>query len=163
MQEECNTLLEEIGELQNESSDSETVKQQLTKTLEMQKQLDNARERGIKEIEFYEDNEECPTCHRDMENEFKQEKIESTEGKVQEIEKGIRQITDNIKSINLRLEEIQKIQSKVDTLNRQVAQKQNEISASNQYISKINAEIEKLRTENVTVITLQLNKSLPLA
>ena len=158
IQSECNHLLSDVEVLQNESSDSETVKQQLTKTLEMQKQLDNAKERGIKEIEFYEDNEECPTCHRDMEEHFREEKIDSTEGKVQEIEKGIRQITDNITSINLRLEEIQKIQSKGDTLNRQIAQKQNEISASNQYITKINQEIEKLRTDNVTDDSTKLNQ-----
>jgi len=42
IQSECNTLLEEIGGLQNESSDSESVKQKLTKTLELQKQLDQA-------------------------------------------------------------------------------------------------------------------------
>ena len=124
----------------------------------MQKQLDLARDRGTKEIKFYEDNDECPTCHRDMEDEFKQEKISTTSEKVSEIEKGIDEIANNIVSINKRIEEIEKIQSKVDTLNRQVAQKQNEISASNQYISKINAEIEKLRTENVTDDSAKLNK-----
>ena len=158
VQEECNSLLLEIETLQNESSDSESVKQKLTKTLELQKQLDQARSRGTKEIKFYEDNDECPTCHRDMEDEFKQEKISTTSQKVAEIEKGIDEITINIVSINKRIEEIEKIQSKVDTLNRQVAQKQNEISASNQYITKINAEIEKLRTENVTDDSAKLNK-----
>ena len=158
VQMQCNHLLGEVEVLQNASSDSENIKQKLTKTLELQKQLDQARNRGNKEIKFYEDNESCPTCHRDMENEFKQEKIESTTSKVQEIEKGITEIADNIRTINLRLEEIEKIQSQVDTLNRQVAQKQNEISASNQYISKINAEIEKLRTENVTDDSSKLNK-----
>ena len=158
VQMECNHLLGEVEVLQNASSDSESVKQKLTKTLELQKQLDQARNRGKKEIKFYEDNEECPTCHRDMENEFKQKKIQSTTTKVKKIEKGINEITENISDINKRLEEIEDIQRKVDTLNRQVAQKQNEISASNQYISKINAEIEKLRTENVTDDSSKLNK-----
>ena len=40
VQEECNVLLIEVESLQNESSDSESVKQKLTKTLELQKQLD---------------------------------------------------------------------------------------------------------------------------
>ena len=70
-------MLKDVESLQNESSDSETIKQKLTKTLELQKQLDLARDRGTKEIKFYEDNDECPTCHRDMEDEFKQEKISS--------------------------------------------------------------------------------------
>ena len=43
---ECNHLLGEVEVLQNESSDSESVKQKLTKTLELQKQLDQARNRG---------------------------------------------------------------------------------------------------------------------
>lgn len=157
VQEECNTLMSKVGELQNESSDSETIKDKLTKTLELQKQLDLAKTRGAKEIKFYEDNDECPTCHRDMEDHFKQEKISTTSKKVSQIEKGIGEIADNITSINKRIEEIQQIQSKVDTLNRQVAQKQNEISASNQYIIKINQEIEKLRTDNVTDDSTKLN------
>ena len=158
VQEECNLLLKDVDALQNESSDSETIKQKLTKTLELQKQLENAKRRGESEIKFYEDNDECPTCHRDMEDDFKQEKISTTSEKVSEVDKGIKEITKNIISINERIEEIEKIQSKVDTLNRQVAQKQNEISASNQYITKINAEIEKLRTENVTDDSAKLNK-----
>ena len=158
VQSECDTLLEEVETLQNETSDSETVKQKLTKTLELQKQLENARKRGTSEIKFYEDNDECPTCHRDMEDDFKQEKISTTEGKLSEIDKAINEIETNVNDINKRIEEIQEIQSKVDTLNRQIAQKQNEISASNQYISKINAEIEKLRTENVTDDSAKLNK-----
>jgi len=157
VQEECNALMSKVGELQNESSDSEAIKGKLTKTLELQKQLDLAKSRGTKEIKFYEDNDECPTCHRDMEDHFKQEKISATSKKVSQVEKGIGEIADNITSINKRIEEIQQIQSKVDTLNRQVAQKQNEISASNQYIIKINQEIEKLRTDNVTDDSTKLN------
>jgi len=158
VQEECNLLLKDVEALQNESSDSETIKQKLTKTLELHTQLENAKRRGQEEIKFYEDNDECPTCHRDMEDDFKQEKISETTGKVFEVDKGIEEITKNILSINERIEEIEKIQSKVDSINRQVAQKQNEISASNQYITKINAEIEKLRTENVTDDSFKLGR-----
>ena len=160
LQEQCNLLLEDVGSLQNETSDSEKIKSKLTKTLELEKQLEQARTRGTKEIKFYEDNDECPTCHRDMEDDFKQEKISTTEGKISEIDKAIQDISKNVIDINKRIEEIQKIQSKVDTLNRQVAQKQNEISASNQYITKINVEIEKLKSENVTDDSEKLNKEL---
>ena len=160
LQEQCNLLLEDVGSLQNETSDSEKIKSKLTKTLELEKQLEQARTRGTKEIKFYEDNDECPTCHRDMEDDFKQEKISTTEGKISEIDKAIQDISKNVIDINKRIEEIQEIQSKVDTLNRQVAQKQNEISASNQYITKINVEIEKLKSENVTDDSEKLNKEL---
>ena len=160
LQEQCNLLLEDVGSLQNETSDSEKIKSKLTKTLELEKQLEQARTRGTKEIKFYEDNDECPTCHRDMEDDFKQEKISTTEGKISEIDKAIQDISKNVIDINKRIEEIQKIQSKVDTFNRQVAQKQNEISASNQYITKINVEIEKLKSENVTDDSEKLNKEL---
>ena len=88
VQEECNLLLENVESLQNESSDSETVKQKLTKTLELQKQLDLAKRRGTIEIKFYEDNDECPTCHRDMEDDFKQERYQQHQGKLSEIDKG---------------------------------------------------------------------------
>ena len=160
LQEECNLLLEDVESLQNETSDSEKIKSKLTKTLELEKQLEQARIRGTKEIKFYEDNDECPTCHRDMEDDFKQEKISTTQGKISEIDNAIQDISKNVIDINKRIEEIQKIQSKVDTLNRQVAQKQNEISASNQYITKINAEIEKLKSENATDDSAKLNKEL---
>ena len=110
LQEECNLLLKDVESLQNDSSDSETVKQKLTKTLDLHTQLENARERGESEIKFYEDNDECPTCHRDMEDDFKQEKISTTEGKLSEIEKGINEIETNVTDINKRIEEIQEIQ-----------------------------------------------------
>ena len=160
LQEECNLLLEDVESLQNETSDSEKIKSKLTKTLELEKQLEQARIRGTMEIKFYEDNDECPTCHRYMEDDFKQEKISTTQGKISEIDNAIQDISKNVIDINKRIEEIQKIQSKVDTLNRQVAQKQNEISASNQYITKIKVEIEKLKSENATDDSAKLNKEL---
>ena len=160
LQEECNSLLENVGSLQNETSDSEKIKSKLTKTKELEKQLNDARTRGTKEIKFYEDTDECPTCHRDMEDDFKQEKIQTTTEKVTEIDKAINELSQNVIDINKRLSEIEEIQSKVDTLNRQVAQKQNEISASNQYITKINGEIEKLKSENITDDSAKLNTEL---
>ena len=160
LQEECNSLLENVGSLQNETSDSEKIKSKLTKTKELEKQLNDARTRGTKEIKFYEDTDECPTCHRDMEDDFKQEKIQTTTERVTEIDKAINELSQNVIDINKRLSEIEEIQSKVDTLNRQVAQKQNEISASNQYITKINGEIEKLKSENVTDDSAKLNTEL---
>jgi len=160
LQEECNLLLGDVESLQNETSDSEKIKSKLTKTLELEKQLEQARIRGTKEIKFYEDNDECPTCHRDMEDDFKQEKIQTTTERVTEIDKAINELSQNVIDINKRLSEIEEIQSKVDTLNRQVAQKQNEISASNQYITKINTEIEKLKSESVTDDSDKLNKEL---
>ena len=160
LQEECNLLLEDVGSLQNETSDSEKIKSKLTKTKELEKQLNDARTRGTKEIKFYEDTDECPTCHRDMEDDFKQEKIQTTTERVTEIDKAINELSQNVIDINKRLSEIEEIQSKVDTLNRQVAQKQNEISASNQYITKINGEIEKLKSENVTDDSAKLNTEL---
>ena len=81
LQEECNLLLEDVESLQNDSSDSETIKQKLTKTLDLHTQLENAKKRGESEIKFYEDNDECPTCHRDMEDDFKQEKISTNESR----------------------------------------------------------------------------------
>ena len=160
LQEECNSLLENVGSLQNETSDSEKIKSKLTKTKELEKQLNDARTRGTKEIKFYEDTDECPTCHREMEDDFKQEKIQTTTERVTEIDKAINELSQNVIDINKRLSEIEEIQSKVDTLNRQVAQKQNEISASNQYITKINGEIEKLKSENVTDDSAKLNTEL---
>ena len=160
LQEECNLLLGDVESLQNETSDSEKIKSKLTKTRELEKQLNDARTRGTKEIKFYEDTDECPTCHRDMEDDFKQEKIQTTTERVTEIDKAINELSQNVIDINKRLSEIEEIQSKVDTLNRQVAQKQNEISASNQYITKINGEIEKLKSENVTDDSAKLNTEL---
>jgi len=160
LQEECNLLLGDVESLQNETSDSEKIKSKLTKTKELEKQLNDARTRGTKEIKFYEDTDECPTCHRDMEDNFKQEKIQTTTERVTEIDKAINELSQNVIDINKRLSEIEEIQSKVDTLNRQVAQKQNEISASNQYITKINIEIEKLKSESVTDDSDKLNKEL---
>ena len=160
LQEECNLLLGDVESLQNETSDSEKIKSKLTKTRELEKQLNDARTRGTKEIKFYEDTDECPTCHRDMEDDFKQEKIQTTTERVTEIDKAINELSQNVIDINKRLSEIEEIQSKVDTLNRQVAQKQNEISASNQYITKINTEIEKLKSESVTDDSDKLNKEL---
>ena len=105
------TLMEEVAELAESISDKPAVKKKLQELEKIDGQLSNKLSKLRKDIAFYEDHDNCPTCRQGIEHEFKQETIEQSTGKIEEIEKGKVELGNRLSGVNSRLEEIDNIES----------------------------------------------------
>ena len=142
------TNSEEIATIQLTISDKDSITKKLKDLQDMEKQLTNARKKALKEVEFYEENDECPTCKQGLDEEHKKEHLESKTKKATEIAHALQQIEDGVGAASKRIIEISDIQTDIDNIQRQVGLHQTEILSNQKYIQKINGEIEELKIES---------------
>lgn len=116
------TLMEEVAELAESISDKPAVKKKLQELEKIDGQLSNKLSKLRKDIEFYEDHDNCPTCRQGIEHEFKQETIEQSTGKIEEIEKGKVELGNRLSGVNTRLEEIDNIESVMSGKNLEMSE-----------------------------------------
>ena len=127
--------------------DKETQKTRMQQALDMEKQLENARKKAIKEIEFYEKHDECPTCQQGLDHEHKKKHVEEKTAKTTEIKEAIKELETRITKINTRLEEISVIQDEIIEIQKEIGIIQTEVLANQKYMEKIQGTIEELKQE----------------
>jgi len=106
-------------------------------------------DRNEKEIQFYENNHDCPTCKQSITPEWKDsqvkektEKITTQRTGLQEIEEELKKVTDEVKSIT-------DILTHINQHNGEIIKHNSTISAINSYITKLNGEIDELTKKGV--------------
>ena len=94
----------------------------------------------VEESRFYEDNDNCPTCDQDIEEELKIQKIESVKSKAQEIQKAKGDLSNNIAEMKTE-------QHAVSNSLNSLRQKQQKINSNNDAIALIQKEVNKVQKE----------------
>ena len=153
-QDNINQLMENIDEKTQDVvaqarliEDKDTKENKLTELMDLERQLETARKKTIREIKFYEDNDECPTCEQSLDETHKKEHIEQKETKKTELSTAIEEIEKQIGECSRRLEEIREIQSKIEEIQKKISLLQTEVVSNQKYITKLQKEIEDLKGE----------------
>ena len=127
--------------------DHDRMKTKLKKLRELEYRVSSKIETISKEIDFFENNDECPTCQQDLDSLFVEKRVEKQKYKMQELEDGIRAFADEYQDINERLEEIAGIQNKINKLNQKIMEENSNIKISSNAIKQFQTEITE---EDVT-------------
>jgi DNA repair exonuclease SbcCD ATPase subunit len=133
-----------IGSLQNKIQDKLSVDSKSKKLIQLEAKLESNIKKIDKDIEFFNSNDDCPTCRQIIQEDFKQSQINSRKTKKEETQNGINDINDELNKLNTRLEEIAEINSNITLHNNEVVKNISTISAINKFVSKLNAEIKEL-------------------
>ena len=81
-------------------------KDRLKQTLELERKLEDARKKAITDGQFYEENDECPTCKQGLDEEHKKQHIAERQEKAREIESALVEIETTIEKCKDRIDEI---------------------------------------------------------
>ena len=125
----------------------DSTEDRLKQTIELEKQLEGARKKAIADIEFYENNDNCPTCKQGLDHEHKQKHIQEKNQKVAEIKEAVSTLDSQIGELHDRIQTINTVQSEIDEIQREIGLSQTEIVSNQKYISKLQKEIESLEEE----------------
>ena len=154
--------------------DHDTNNAKRQKLINVVSKLNDRIKKAKDEIEFYENNDSCPTCNQDINDTLKTAQIEKQTSKIDEVEKAVEQARDQITLIQERIETITAIQTEISELQNNITDLNNEVKVNNKIIAKLNLEIdaasnndvdidnEKAKLKNIAkeVITLSEDKSL---
>ncbi len=124
----------------------EILEKKSKKLIQIEAKIENNITKIEKDIEFYEKNDNCPTCKQSIETHFKEQQIEERKSKVGVQQKGLEEVKAEIDKISNRLKDIAGVLNHINAHNGEIIKHNSTISAIQQYITKLNGEINNLST-----------------
>jgi DNA repair exonuclease SbcCD ATPase subunit len=157
------TLIQKhIGILQNKIADKLDVEKRSKKLLQIESKIETNIKKNEKDITFYEENDNCPTCKQDIGDDFRAEQVTERKSKVVVQRQGLEEIAAQITKANQRVEQINDILKHITGHNNEVVKHNSTITAVNQYIGKLAKEIKvlsnrknNLEEENIKLVELK--------
>ena len=110
-QEAVESLTEEISGLANSITDKPEVQKSLQELQEIDRDLSNKYRLLTKEVAFYEQHDNCPTCKQGIEHDFKEATVSSHSAKIKEIEDARTKLGHRGIKLEDRLKEIDDVQN----------------------------------------------------
>jgi len=146
-QKEVDVLIEHVSDFDDIKKQNKDLTQKLNEIQKFEYGIKQKLGEIKRDIDFYDNNEQCPTCSQDIEDSFRQNVKNSKSKKIAEYEEGLKALSDKSQKINFRIEQISKILEQKTQKNIELSEKNNEIKMNNNYISDIVREIDKLNKE----------------
>tara|TARA_B100000073_G_scaffold266817_1_gene226437 strand:+ start:494 stop:2224 length:1731 start_codon:yes stop_codon:yes gene_type:complete len=139
------------SEVQKHSEDMKEVANSTTKLkklntflLKIQSKLNNCK----KEHDFFADNHVCPTCTQELDEDFRQEKINEGADQLNKMNTGVEDLLLEIAKEEEREHKFTKLSDQVMQLNASISQSNFSITSIKKNISDIEVEIKELQGTN---------------
>ena len=139
-----------VSTCMNLIKDEDAVRASLQTMLSDEKDFENERRKFIKELKFYEDNDECPTCKQDIEADHKDHICTERSINIKELDQRLTTHSETIQRINERLEEINEVHKEIAESQKMIQQEQNLIDTNEKYINKLQLQIDELKEQEHT-------------
>ncbi len=149
--EKSDALTKEIEVLRDSIQDGTIVNKKSEKYYSLQEDLKKALTKANKDIKFYEENDDCPTCKQSLPNNFKNEMVYKRKDKIEQIRQGLRDIENKQTEVSLRQDEITRVMAKITSKVKDSQTYTSAITASLKYIDSINAEINSLTNDTTNL------------
>ena len=153
---EIEKIEEQISALIGTIQDKASQKNKREKAKSIRLDLESKRRNFEKELSFYHDHDNCPTCKQGIDHDFKNKTVEEKSAKKIEIEDAIIQIDSKIKEIESRIDEISLVEDNIQNHNLQIgehrAQVKISMNAMNSYkkdLDNAEKEVEEIDTSKV--------------
>jgi len=153
LQSDIETLLKTI-------EDKTPTEKKISKLNQLESKMDDNIKKNRKDILFYEQNDNCPTCKQGIGEEFRNDQISEIEKKIDTQQKGLEQIKKEIDKLDNRIKEIQDINSEIYKHNNEIIKNNSTIKTLNEFIKKLKKQISELsnKKNNLEDDNLKLKK-----
>ena len=142
--------MDNVKTCMNLIQDEDQVRKSLQTMLSDEKDFENERRKFIKELKFYEDNDECPTCEQVIDSNHKEHICNDRTINIKELDQRLTTHSETIQRINERLEEINEVHKEITESQRMIQSEQNLIDTNEKYIDKLEEQISELKQQEHT-------------
>lgn len=106
--------------------------------------------RGVrKDLDFYMENDNCPVCHQDIHEDFREETIKEKKSQKEEIDVGIDKLVEQYNKMDSRIKEIMVVNDKINDNNLEIHTVKNNINSTMEYVAILEKEINGLNKKIV--------------
>lgn len=136
-----------ISSLQKRIMGQDKLQQDMDRLYVLQGKIEENTSRYKKEIAFFKDNDECPTCQQDIDKTFRERKISDKNKRISTLDGGLTDLGKQLKTAISATNQIQKVIGHIQTHESKIQNIINSISATNEYIQRLQEEIQELLDE----------------
>lgn len=147
-QSDIDTLDNQVYDLNKSIEDRDTVSKKKKKIEQLEYKLRDKVSSLDKEIDFYHNHDECPTCQQGLDSEFVEHKVDKQKCKKQEVEEAVDQLQGEYKVVVDRMSEITDTQQQVNDLLTEINTNNSNINAVNKMIESIHKDIDDLQSKD---------------
>ena len=160
--EEEKTFIEEIEvtikALIDSIEDKPVIKKKLEKTKNIRQELDTVLRGYLKDLNFYHDNDNCPTCKQGIDHNFKETIVDERNQKKREAEDGMDGIEIKITELEARIEEISKVEDVIQSHNLKIGEHRAQIKMSMNALKSFKNDLDAAEKEVEEVDTSKLEE-----
>jgi DNA repair exonuclease SbcCD ATPase subunit len=145
------TITTQINGLSDLIADADTVNNKKTKILELESTLETRIRALKKEVSFFHDHDNCPTCKQGIDHDFKTERLNNRQTQLTEVEEAMSKLDGKITAINNRIQEIIDVNAQITSLNSEITMHNSDIRSWNNSIDTIKREIDTIKANTTQI------------
>ncbi|MAG25248.1 hypothetical protein CMI47_21180 [Candidatus Pacearchaeota archaeon] len=143
IQQENNILLSQI-------SDNEKIKENYTKFKDIKSTLVEKHKAHSQTVDFFENNDDCPTCQQHIDEIFKKEMISDKQEDVMKLSDALQRLETELKKVKKRQKEISNIADEIRENEVQIAKYNSSVVQLEKFNSTLQTEIAQFKTGDVS-------------
>jgi DNA repair exonuclease SbcCD ATPase subunit len=106
--------------------------------------IENNIKKNEKDIEFYQHNDNCPTCKQSIETDFKEQQVTERTNKLNTQKTGLTEVETELQNITNEMSDITKIIQHIIEHQNQITEHNATVKAISTYIDKLNKQYDEL-------------------
>jgi len=131
----------EYTQLKEQTIDKGPQTTRLTQLEKLETKIEQNLETHTKNLEFFEENDTCPTCTQPIDETFKLGKQEELKSKVVTLNEGMKKLVEEISTTETKLSEINSISEKMSDLNIEMSKVNTSINELKKFSDNLHNEI----------------------
>jgi len=147
---EIDLLKKDNDVLLNQISDTEKIQKKYNKLKAIQATLIEKHKSHSTVVDFFENNDDCPTCEQHIDEIFKKDMIFNKQKDVDKFSNGLKELEEELKKSRDRQKEISDITDKIRENEVQSAKDNSSVIQLEKFNSTLQAEIKQLLTGDVS-------------
>ena len=144
LERDIDLIQKHIQVMQSKISDQLSMQKKSSKLLQLESKLESRIKKIDKEVSFYEEHADCPTCKQGIGEQFRTEQVSTLNTTKSEVVTALSDINVQIAATSKRIEQIQSGLKHITEHNNEVVKHNSTISAINKFVTKLQREVEEL-------------------
>ena len=157
-EEQIKSLTNLTKELEGEKVSVEETQKSLGDLASKQKKLDSFKTKFStqlrdlqKEVAFYKETDECPTCRQGIAHDHKETIVSSRQEKIQELSSGMEKLQEEFTKLGELIAENETLSDEISGLNREIIANNNEMIVQQRLIQALNLELNDITTKTADI------------
>jgi len=164
---EINKLSDEVDDLLSKITDKEKMEKKFSEINDLMRDLENKKRTLTKNLTFYNNHDNCPTCKQGIEHDFKSSVLSDSNDKIVNIEAAKNQLSNKSEGVEARLSEISGIESSISTISMEISEHRankkmamNACKSLQKELVEAERDIETVDDETIKAFENDLRKSM---